>query len=77
MEKLGSELVFISWIIRDGSGTIPCGIEWKKETDTPKLDDMSYEDNEIFKLTCLSLSKRTFIASGFNSFIVKLKKTPK
>lgn len=73
MEKKGHELIFISWIRRDGSGTVNCGTEWNESMDSPKVDDMSYLDDETFTLNCLSLSKQTFIASGFNSFVVKIK----
>lgn len=73
MKKLGSELIFISWIRRDGTGTVMCGTGWNEKSDSPKVDDMSYLDNEEFTVKCLSLSKQTFIASGFNSFVVKLK----
>lgn len=62
MEKLGKELEFISWIKRDGSGTKMV----KKE-----LIKLMQEDN--FKMNCLSLNEKTFIASGFNSFVVRLK----
>ena len=73
MRKKGKNLEFISWIKRDGSGTIPVGTEWTENMDFPKTDDMSYLDNDYFLLTCLSLTHKTFIASGFNSWIVKLK----
>jgi len=73
MKRLGSELIFISWIKRDGTGTVMCGNEWTEKSNSPKVDDMSYLDNETFYISCLSISERTFIASGFNSFVVKLK----
>lgn len=73
--KKGHELIFISFIKRDGSGTVKCGTEWNESMDYPKVDDMSYLDNETFTINCLSLSKQTFIASGFNSFVVRLKST--
>lgn len=73
MKKKGKDLEFISWIKRDGSGVIPIGTPWNEDCDFPKVDDMSYEDETKFKLTCLSATERTFIASGFNSFIVKIK----
>lgn len=73
MEYLGKDLDFISWIKRDGSGTIMCGSEWNSSKDCPKVDDMSYLDNELFDVTILSLSLQTYIASGFNSFVVKIK----
>ena len=75
MKKLGKELEFISFIKRDGSGTIPIGTEWTKDSNHPKTDDVSYMDNEKFDLSVLSLSKETFIASGFNTFVVKIKES--
>ena len=62
MEKLGKELEFISWIKRDGSG-----IKMVKK----KLIELMQEDT--FKVNCLSITEKTFIASGFNSFVVRLK----
>lgn len=73
MKYFGKDLQFISWIKRDGSGTIMIGSEWDSSKDYPKVDDMSYLDNELFELSHLSLSKGTFIASAFNSFVVKIK----
>jgi len=62
MEKLGSELEFISQINRDGSGV----------TKHPK-EHYKHLDNEVIKIYSLSLSKQTYIALGFNSYVVKLK----
>ena len=62
MEKLGKELEFISWIKRDGSGT---------KMVKKKLIEIMQEDT--FKVNCLSITEKTFIASGFNSFVVRLK----
>lgn len=59
----GSRLEFISWIKRDGSGTEPITEDYLKI-----LQD------EKFEVNCLSLSQNTHIASGFNSFVVKIKK---
>lgn len=73
MKYYGRDLEFISWIKRDGSGVIMCGSEWDSSKDYPKVDDMSYLDNEMFDVSILSLSFKTFIASGFNSFVVKIK----
>ena len=56
----GRELIFISRINRDGSGT----------TTAKEVDHL---DNEDFVVICLSLTKHTFIASAFNSWVVKLK----
>lgn len=74
MQKLGKQLKFLSFIKRDGSGTVTCGSPWHEKMGIPKVDDMSYLDNETFTLTCLSLSESTFIASNFNSFVVRLKR---
>ena len=68
MKKLAKELEFISWINRDGSGT-------KK---VPKSMMKMMLENELakdveFEINALSMSNKTFIASGFNSFVVKLK----
>ena len=63
MERYGKELEFISQINRDGSGTTPLG-------------DMSHNDKTIFDLRSLSLSKKTYIATEFNAFVVRLKNNP-
>ena len=73
MKYKGKQLDFISFIKRDGSGTIIVGTEWDKNKNYPKVDDMGYLDDEIFEVNCLSLSNKTFIASGFNSFVVRIK----
>lgn len=62
MKKFGHELEFISWINRDGSGTVV----------VPK-DQEEWAQNELFKLNRLSISEDTWIASGFNSYVVKIK----
>ena len=59
---LGKDLIFISIINRDGSGIKP--IIGK---------DLSYHDKTEFKITCLSVTLGTYIASEFNSYIVKFK----
>jgi len=74
MKKKGKKLEFVSFIKRDGSGTIMCGGEWNYDMKHPKTDDMSYLDDDVFNIKVLSLSEKTYIASGFNSFVVKLKK---
>jgi len=73
MTRLGKKLDFISLIKRDGSGVVMVGEEWNSDMDYPKIDDMSYVDDDVFNITCLSLTNKTFIASGFNSFVVKIK----
>jgi hypothetical protein len=59
----GSRLEFISWIKRDGSGTEPI-----------TQDYLKILQDEKFEVNCLSLSENTHIASGFNSFVVRIKK---
>ena len=49
------------------------GTEWDKNKNYPKVDDMGYLDDEVFEVNCLSLSNKTFIASGFNSFVVRIR----
>ena len=73
MKKLGKELEFISLIKRDGSGTIPVGTPWTPGGGNPKTDDMKYEDEEEFELNRISLTHKTYIASGFNTWVVKLR----
>lgn len=60
MKLAGKDLQFISRILRDGSGTEP-------------TEDMEFADNDIFKVRCLSISYETYIAIGFNSYVVKIK----
>jgi len=69
MKKKANQLIFISQIKRDGSGT--------KKVKKSELDCMLNNElckNDKFKLHQLSLSEETFIAHGFNSFVVRLKK---
>ena len=73
MQYKGKQLEFISFIKRDGTGTVMVGSEWDKDKDYPKVDDMSYLDDDIFNVQCLSLNKKTFIAIGFNSFVVRIR----
>lgn len=61
----GSELIFISQIKRDGSGTSKRGVS-KKMVD-------EYLSKEEFTVLCLSMSNRTYIAHGFNSYVVQFK----
>lgn len=62
-QKSGADLEFISQIKRNGSGTEPI-----------EPDYLEMLQKEKFSLTCLSLTEGTYIASGFNSFVVKMKK---
>lgn len=60
----GKELIFISRIRRDGSG-----VEMVEEQVV--VSDLS--ENEPFEINCLSITEGTYIASGFNSYVVKFK----
>jgi hypothetical protein len=62
MKLKGKDLIFISWIKRDGSGT---------KMVKKRLIELMQEDD--FKVNCLSLTEKTYIACGFNSFVVRLK----
>lgn len=65
MKATAKELEFISQIKRDGSGVI--------EITNIDLEYFRLY-NDKFDLYCLSKTHETFIAHGFNSFVVKLKK---
>ena len=68
MEKLAKELIFISQIKRDGSGTFPVPKSYLKAM----LENTLMKD-EPFYIRRLSISEDTYIAMGFNSFVVKIK----
>jgi hypothetical protein len=71
MQKTASELIFISQINRDGSGTSPVPEDYIKHMVENKLNDRP------FHISRLSLTEKTYIAMGFNSFVVKLKEEEK
>jgi hypothetical protein len=62
MQAKGRKLEFISQINRDGSGT-----------EKPSKSYIRMMKDDMFTISCLSLSERTYIASGFNSFVVRFK----
>jgi hypothetical protein len=64
-----TELIFISRIKRDGSGTQKV---FKK--DIKHLTENKFAKQEEYTISGLSISHGTYIASGFNSYVVKLKK---
>lgn len=77
MKVLGKELDFISLVKRDGSGTVMVGTEWNADLSPhPKTDDVSYMDDDTFTLNIISLTHKTYIASGFNTWVVKIKNNP-
>lgn len=57
----GSDLIFISQIKRDGSGVAPVSSKYRK-----------FLKGETFNINRLSITQDTYIASGFNSFVVRL-----
>lgn len=65
MKKQGKELEFISSINRDGSGTEPITEEVS-----------GFVRNEWFHVHRLSITYNTYIACGFNSYVVRLKVLP-
>lgn len=68
MKKNPTELIFISRIKRDGSGTAKV---FKK--DVKHLTTNKFAMKDEYEINCLSISEGTYIASGFNSYVVKLK----
>lgn len=64
MTAKGSDLIFISRILRDGSGVEPIADQ----------ESMAHVANAEFTLASLSITHGTFIASEFNSYVVKKKK---
>ena len=68
MEKLPSELIFISQIKRDGSGTFPVPQDYLDALLTNE-----FMKKEPLYVRRLSISEDTYIAIWFNSFVVKLK----
>lgn len=61
-EMRGYKLEFISQILRDGSGTIPIKKGYK-----------SLLNKQTFSMQRLSMTEDTYIASDFNSFVVRIK----
>ena len=59
--KKGHELIFLRRINKYGESSIE---EVKEEL---------YKD-DAFQITCLSMSQETYIAHGFSTFVVKIKK---
>jgi len=68
MKLKPKDLEFISIIKRDGSGTKKV---FKK--DVKHLTENMFAKEELYEINTLSMSNKTYIASGFNSYVVKLK----
>lgn len=62
MRLKGSDLIFIAQIDRDGAKTSPVSEDY-----------LEFLQKEEFEVNSLSISYGTHIASGFNSFVVKIK----
>ena len=62
----GSDLIFVSRILRDGSGTEPLSPAHRKIIQDENLN-----------VNRLSISQDTWIANGFNSYVVKMKSRTK
>ena len=60
---IGKDLIFISRILRDGTGVAMM----------PPNYDASHLDKVNFNMNSLSITNGTFIACEFNSYVVKLK----
>jgi hypothetical protein len=67
MTKRANELIFISQIKRDGSGVEMID----DELNIDLQNNNSFQNGYV--INRLSISEKTYIASGFNSFVVKLK----
>lgn len=63
MERYAKELHFISKLKPDGT----------KLELLPEAADEVLRSNDIYKLTCLSITHKTWVASGMNTYVVKLK----
>lgn len=62
MRKKGKNMEFISWIDRNG-----LGVTLINDEHVQSLNE------EWFAIKCLSLTNKTYIAAGFNSYVVRLK----
>ena len=71
MKAKPADLIFISQINRDGSGVKPVPESYIDAMNTnPLMKD------EKYKLHRLSLTEDTWLALGFNSFVVRMKEPP-
>lgn len=59
----GHELIFLKRIDKYGDSS-----------PKPAHEDNRHYSDDNFQITCLSISEGTYIAHGFSTFIVKLKK---
>lgn len=66
VKKKASELIFISQINRNGDG-----LKVLSDTEAKELSEDNFLDT--YAMHHLSLSENTYIAIGFNSYVVKIK----
>jgi len=71
MKATPKDLIFISRIKRDGSGVAKV---FKK--NIKHLTENPFASKQEYVLNRLSITENTYIASGFNSYVVKLKPNP-
>jgi len=68
MTKKPNEMIFISKIKPDGSGT-----QMVSKRELNMLNKNKCMSETEFNINILSIPEETYIASGFNSYIIKLK----
>jgi len=66
MKVEAKHLTFISQIKRDGTGTDILTSVQNEELQNDTID-------KWYEINSLSITNKTYIASGFNSYVVKLK----
>jgi hypothetical protein len=66
MKVEAKELVFISQIKRDGTGVDIITSIQNEELQNDTID-------KWYELNSLSITNKTYIASGFNSYVVKIR----
>jgi hypothetical protein len=66
MRMAAKELVFISQIKRDGTGVDILTSIQNEELQNDTID-------KWYELNRLSITNKTYIASGFNSYVVKIR----
>jgi hypothetical protein len=68
MKRKAKDLIFISQIKRDGSGVKPVSNEYLEQ-----LENNHVAYNQEYEIKHLSMTEGTYLAIGFNSYVVKLK----
>ena len=68
MERTVDELEFISQINRDGMG-----VEILDQSFVKRFNFKAWIENRKLRLIRLSITEKTYIAFGMNSYVVKIK----